>query len=245
MSALALILARAGSRGVPAKNAMPIAGRPCVCWTIDHARQATHVSRIVLSTDDASLQQLGVDLGIDIVARPPALARDNSTVDDAVRHAIDAIEWGDSPVVILYANVPVRPPGLIDRAIDTLQRTGCDSVQSYAPVGKHHPLWTTRLDDEGNVEPWEGTTLNNSIYRRQDLPPAFIPDAGVLACTPRALRMQIEGVPPGPHAFLGNDRRGIRTEPGEVVDIDTPIDTIVAGAILSGEHHSQTLPSTP
>ena len=39
--AIALILARAGSKGVPGKNAALIAGRPCIAWTIDAATKAT------------------------------------------------------------------------------------------------------------------------------------------------------------------------------------------------------------
>jgi CMP-N-acetylneuraminic acid synthetase len=229
-TAAAIILARAGSRGVPGKNGAIVAGRPCVCWTIEAAQRSGAVARIALSTDDASLQELGVALGIDVVARPADLATDGARVDDAARHACAALALADDAiVVILYANVPVRPDGLIDRCVRTCIETGADSVQSYAPVGKHHPWWTCRLDDAARATPWEGDTLNHGVFRRQDLPPAFIPDGGCLVVRWSSLRDPL----PGPHGFLGADRRGVRTAEGEVIDIDSPIDLIVADAILT------------
>lgn len=233
MRTLALILSRAGSKGVPHKGRAPLAGRPCTAWTIDDARNAKLISRIALSTDDPELQHLGIESGIDVVARPPELASDTATVDSAARHALDALD-GLAPdaVVILYANVPMRPPGIIDRAIEFLADSGADSVQSYARVGKHHPWWTARLDPSGTVTPWEGDVLNHGVHRRQELPAAYIPDGGVLVVTVRALQLKVQGVPAGPHAFFGADRRGIETPEGSVVDIDAPIDLIVADALL-------------
>ena len=73
------------------------------------------------------------------------------------------------------------------------------------------------------------------MHRRQDLPPAHIPDGGVLAVTRAALRLEIAGVPPGPHAFLGARRAGVITPTGSVIDIDTERDLIVARAVLEGE----------
>lgn len=247
MGALALILARAGSKGLPGKNARPVAGRPCIMWTIDAAKAAAEhgaaggeprVSRIALSTDAIELQRLALEAGIDVVARPPELAGDTATVDAAARHAVRTFDDPSlDPIVILYANVPVRPPLLIGQAVALLRESGADSVQSYLPVGKYHPWWTAAVGDPasgggGRVRPWEGDVLNHGVFRRQDLPPAHVPDGGVLAVTRRALLLEIPGVPPGPHAFFGRDRRGIVNPEGSVVDIDSEFDLLVADALL-------------
>ncbi|MBM4107398.1 MAG: acylneuraminate cytidylyltransferase family protein [Phycisphaerae bacterium] len=233
--AIAIILARAGSKGLPGKNARPVAGKPCVQWTIEAARASRRVGRIVLSTDDAGLAALAAGLGVECVDRPPSLAGDAARVDDAARHALSIVAPGappGRPIVILYANVPVRPAGLIDRAVDLLVTSACDSVQSYARVGKHHPWWTARVDAEGRVRAWEGDVLNHGVFRRQDLPPAFVPDGGVIALTARALCLEVPGAGDGPHAFFGVDRRGIETGEDEVIDIDGPVDLLVADAVL-------------
>lgn len=241
MGALAVVLARAGSKGVPGKNRAVVGGRPCVAWTLEHLAASALVERAVVSTDDAEVARVARGAGVAVVDRPAELASDGARVDDAARHAVLAAERGlglapdpRRPVVILYANVPVRPAGLVDRAVDLLVRTGADSVQSYAPVGKHHPWWTARLGADGCVGPWEGDVLNHGVFRRQDLPPAFVPDGGVLACTRRALMLEIPGVACGPHAFFGLDRRGVINPEGSVVDIDSPLDLVVANALLGG-----------
>ncbi len=241
MSACAVILARAGSKGLPGKNTACVGGRPCIAWTIDAALSSGRVSRVVVSSDDPRVLEIGSAMGGEGVERPEKLASDDATIDSAARHAIEKIGWVQGPVVVLYANVPVRPEGLIDRALERLD-SAFDSVQSYAPVGKHHPWWTARVDDAGGVQPWEGQVLNTGVYRRQDLPPAHIPDGGVLVVTLDALFGRIEGVRPGPHAFLGARCGGVLTGEGEVVDIDSRVDQLVADAILrerlgGAEHH--------
>lgn len=243
---LAVILARAGSRGVPGKNAMPIAGRPCVAWTIDDALAARRVSRVVVSTDCPRVRECANAMGVEVHSRPPALATDTARVDDAARECVLSVlgarddgAAGCGAVVLLYANAPVRPEGLIDLAIETLLLGGYDSVQSYCPVGKHHPWWTAVVDERGEVRPWEGEVLNHGCYRRQDLPAAHIPDGGALVVTPDSLFLRTPGVAPGPHAFFGSRRGGVLTREGEVVDIDSPIDAIVADAVLRARSGSR------
>lgn len=239
-SVVAIILARAGSKGLPGKNAALVAGRPCVAWTIDDALAASNIDRVVLSTDCVRVADCGRAMGVEVVERPSDLANDLATVDDAARDCAVRVFGSEADAirsaggyVLLYANVPVRPSGLLDDAVSLMQATRCDSVQSYAPVGKHHPWWTAIVDDDGGaVRPWEGDVLNHGVFRRQDLPAAHIPDGGVLAVSSRALFGRVDGVAPGPHAFLGRDRRGVITREGEVVDIDTRTDLLVADALL-------------
>lgn len=235
--AIAIVLARAGSKGVPGKNTAMVAGRACVAWTIEHAQETSGIGSVVVSTDDAKAAEIARAMGAGVVTRPAALAGDTASVDDAARHALAEIEKStgssSAPIVILYANVPVRPRDLSRRAIGRLVETDADSVQSFSRVGKHHPWWMVRVGEHGELSAWEGDTLFHGVYRRQLLPPAFVPDGGVMVVTRRALLREIPGVPDGPHAFLGRDRRAIETNEGDVIDIDAPIDLVVANAMLS------------
>lgn len=224
--ATAVVIGRAGSRGLPGKNALLVAGVPMIARSVGHAIEARRVGRILCSTDGAEIAAAARAAGAEVVDRPAALADDLATVDSAVRHAIETTGDRAPIVVILYGNIPVRPAGLVDRAVEALIESGADSVQSYAPVGKHHPYWTCRIDDAGRVGQWEP----NTVHRRQDLPPAFIPDGGVIAVTRESL-FRVD--PERPHAFLGDDRRGIENEAGAVVDVDDEIDLLVAEAILA------------
>ncbi|MCK4872241.1 MAG: acylneuraminate cytidylyltransferase family protein [Phycisphaerales bacterium] len=222
---LCVIIGRRGSKGVPGKNAAVVAGRPVVLWSVEHALAADTVDRVIVSTDCPQVTAAARGAGVDVVQRPDDLASDSATVDSAVRHAVETVNDPAPIVVILYANVPVRPHGLIDQAVGVLRDTGADSVQSYAPVGKYHPQWMVRLDERGSVTPYE----ESRVYRRQDLPPVHIPDGGVIAVRRESLFTVIPGEP---HAFLGCDRRGVMTGAGDVIDIDLPIDLIVASSVL-------------
>lgn len=255
--AVCVILGRAGSKGVPGKNTREIAGKPCAAWSIEAAlaaRVTGHVGLVAVSSDDGVLMDLARRSGCEEIERPADLASDRAQVDDALRHAVEAIDaraagggaWArehawvrnagdDLAIVMLYANVPVRPAGCIAAAIQRMWETGADSVQTYQPVGKMHPWWMVRVDEgTGVVAPWEGDVLFHGVFRRQDLPGALVPDGAVAVMTRRALFHRVPGVQPGPHAFLGRDRRGVVNPEGSVVDIDSPIDAIVADAMLRG-----------
>ncbi|MHC5022766.1 MAG: acylneuraminate cytidylyltransferase family protein [Planctomycetota bacterium] len=224
--ALAVIVGRAGSRGLPGKNAMYLAGRPMVVHTIEHARAARTVGRVVVTTDGPAIAAAARAAGVQVVDRPAELATDTASVQDAVRHAVTALDASESIIVILYANVPIRPSGLIDGAVERLRETGADSVQSYSPVGKHHPHWMASLGDDGVVTPF----VADASDRRQDLPPLLMPDGGVIAVTRESLFTVRTG---HPHDFFGEDRRGIVSPEGSVVDVDTDLDYALAQTLLA------------
>ena len=224
---LAVVIGRAGSQGLPGKNAAVIGGRPLLAHAIAHAQHAACVDDVIVSTDGAKLAAIAERAGVRVIDRPAALATSTATVADAVRDAVVRSGSDAGIIVILYANIPIRPADLIDRAVACLREHGADSVQSYTDVGKFHPWWMVRLDDDDRVAPFHP----NPIDRRQDLPPLFLPDGGVLAVRRAPL---LESAGGAPHDFLGSDRRGIRTASGEVIDVDTAHDLALAEARLRG-----------
>ncbi|HRP63737.1 MAG TPA: NTP transferase domain-containing protein, partial [Phycisphaerales bacterium] len=197
-SALAVIIGRAGSKGLPGKNAMPIGGAPMIAHSIRHAQQSKTIGRIIVSTDGQMIADAATAAGAEVIMRPASLATDSATVDDAVRHAVLASGDVRDIIVILYANIPVRPPDLIDRAVVELHaHPEAQSVQSYSDVGKHHPWWMAQLEGvsdsvrAGRVQAYHP----NAVYRRQDLPPLFLPDGGVIAVRRESLFTVVEGQP--------------------------------------------------
>lgn len=233
--ALAIVLARGGSKGLPDKNARLCAGRPLLAWTLAHALGSASVGRVVLSTDEPRYADIARSFDapgaarVSVVMRPAALASDGASVVAAAAHAaseVDAAAEFDA-VAILYGNVPVRPADLTDRAVAKLRETGCDSVQSVSDVGKHHPYWMKRLEGDRLLP-----HVENQVHRRQDLPPLYELDGGALVVRRSALAASAS-VSAGPHAFLGEDRRAVVNAPGSVVDVDTAADLRMAEAVLS------------
>jgi len=229
VNTLAVILARAGSKGLPNKCILPLAGHPVIAYTIGHAQQSKLVDAIILTTDSQPAAAIGKSAGCWIVDRPAELATDQARVDAAVRHAVLQFEdhFGQQAdvVVILYGNVPVRAEGIIDRCVDHLARSGADSVRTVAPVTKTHPDWLHRLDGDRMLQ-----YRANSIHRRQELEPLFYHDGAVIAVTRASLMAAADS--DDPHAFFGTDRRAVQQREEDTVDIDTQVDFYRAEAIL-------------
>lgn len=229
---LAVIIARAGSKGLPRKCMLPIAGRPVIDYTFDHALTAATLDAVCLSTDCDEAKNLATQRGIFVIDRPAELASDRATVDAAVRHAVQAYEtthpdFCADVIVLLYGNIPLRPDGAIDRAVRHLIESGADSVRTVAPATKQHPDWLHRLDGDRLSKFRE-----NNIYRRQDLEPLYYHDGAVVCVTRAALH-----TPPAHaedfHAFFGRDRRAIIVSADATVDIDDAGDLRLAEAVLA------------
>jgi CMP-N,N'-diacetyllegionaminic acid synthase len=231
MNTIGIILARAGSVGLANKHLRLLGSRPVICHTFEHARAARRLSRICVTTDCPVIRRFALAEGFDIVERPKELATSDASVQDVMLHALRTIEsrlpqFRADALVTLYGNVPVRPAGVIDRALELLQETTCDSVRSFCPVGKWHPAWMSHLDGDRVIPLHAG-----SIHRRQDLTPTFLHDGAVVAVS-RASMLRGELMPHDPHAFFGVDRRAIQTEMGETIEIDHLRDLYWAEAVL-------------
>ncbi|MBI1826417.1 MAG: acylneuraminate cytidylyltransferase family protein [Planctomycetes bacterium] len=227
---LGIILARAGSKGLPDKCVRDLLGKSVIAYTLEHARASQLLSAIVFTTDSEPAKRIARQFEIEVVDRPAKLATDTATVDAAARHAVETWESLHQKTVdiavLLYGNIPVRPDGLIDRAIEHLMKTGADSVRSVAPVSKQHPDWIHRLHGD-RMEQFRP----NSIYRRQDLEPLYYHDGAVAAVTRKALFGALQ-TPDDHQSFLGKDRRAIVCAADDAVDIDEPVDLYLAEAIL-------------
>ncbi len=122
---LALVPARGGSKSLPRKNARLLAGHPLLAWSIAAARAAHGVTRVVVSTDDEELRAIAVAYGAEApFLRPADLARDETRDFPVVRHALEWLErhdgWRPALVAQVRPTSPLRPPGLLDAALERL-----------------------------------------------------------------------------------------------------------------------------
>ena len=231
MRVLTVVLARAGSRGLPDKHLLPLLGRPVIAYTFDHARPLKDLGPVVVSSDCPDVRKLGEAAGFYSIERPERLATDEASVQDVMLHAMDAVEeatpFRADALLVLYGNVPCRGADVVHRALTVLADSGCDSVRSFCPVGKWHPAWMARLV-HGRVEALQA---GGGVHRRQDLEPLYLHDGAVVAVSRKSM-LRGKRTPSDPHAFFGVDRRAIETAPGETVEIDTLRDLYWAEAVL-------------
>jgi CMP-N-acetylneuraminic acid synthetase len=237
MNVLGVILARAGSQGLKDKHLLPLLGKPVIGYTFEHARAARRLTRIVVSSDSPEVLRLAAAGGFETIVRPSGLATADASVQDVMLHAMEQVEarpgFRADALVVLYGNVPVRPAGVIDRAIAVLEKTSCDSVRSFCPVGKWHPAWMASLEQD-RVMPFQ----SGSIHRRQDLTELFLHDGAVVGVSRKSM-LRGHASPDDSHAFFGQDRRGFAVDMGATVEIDDLRDLYWAEAMLRSEIKAQ------
>ncbi|MBS1848855.1 MAG: acylneuraminate cytidylyltransferase family protein [Actinobacteria bacterium] len=134
---LIVIPARGGSKGIPGKNLREVAGRPLICWTIDHALEVDGDVRVVVSTDDPEIASTARAAGAEVpFLRPADLAVDTAPTEPAVEHAITRMAndgFDPDAVVLLQATSPVRRPGTVARAVDRFRPGDLDSLVGVVP----------------------------------------------------------------------------------------------------------------
>lgn len=183
---IAIIPARGGSKGIPRKNLLPFAGLPLVAHSIDHAHAAEGVDLVIVTTDDDEIAAVARGHGATVVRRPDAIAGDEATSESALLHALDVIESDldvkPGLVVFLQATSPIRPPGVIDRAIELVENGAFDSVLTASP--QHSFTWESA--DEGARSL---TYDHRHRPRRQDLPaPRWEENGSLYVTTATGLR---------------------------------------------------------
>ena len=86
---MALIPARGGSKSVPRKNLLPVAGKPLIAYSIMHAQACPSITRIVVSTDDDEIAAVAKQFGAEVPFKRPAEAASDTATDLQVfQHAL-------------------------------------------------------------------------------------------------------------------------------------------------------------
>lgn len=122
---VALIPARAGSKGVPDKNIRQLGGHPLIEWSIAACLRSKLIDRAVVSTDSEQYASLCRKLGAEVpFLRPQAISGDRSTDYEFIEHALDwfAANGGEPDYIVhIRPTTPLRLPSLIDKAITSFQ----------------------------------------------------------------------------------------------------------------------------
>ncbi|MFF8655124.1 cytidylyltransferase domain-containing protein [Streptomyces huasconensis] len=261
---LAVIPARGGSKGVPAKNLAPVGGVPLVVRAVRACLAARLVTDVVVSTDDHVIGETARAAGAEVVLRPAAIAGDTATSEAAVLHAMDAHEalhgTRVDAVLLVQCTSPFLTPEDIDGVAAAVVEKGADTAVTVAPF--HGFIWRDAADDATDGTPdvpaqrtdsLGGTaTLANSTRtrggygvnhdksfrpRRQDRPQDLLETGAAYAMDAAGFRAQ-------KHRFFGHTEP-VRTDPARVLEVDDPHDLARARALapLFDTGHAQALPT--
>jgi CMP-N-acetylneuraminic acid synthetase len=232
MNVLGLIPARGGSKGIPRKNIVDVAGRSLLSYTCEAASTSQRISRVVLSTDDEEIAAVGRDWGAEVpFMRPAHLAEDTTLAVPVAQHAIDWLQqhesWLTDILVYLQPTSPLRTAQHIDEALAKLDETGADTVVSLTPIPHAHTPYKVSQIVDGRVEPFWKAPLNFNPLQRQDVPVFYARNGpAVLAC--RATVLAETGT------FYGDHIVPYIMSPEDSIDIDTPFDLKLADFVLRG-----------
>jgi len=222
MEILGFIPARGGSKAIPHKNIVNVAGRPLLAYTCDAALASQRLTRTILSTDDEEIAQVGRACGIEVpFPRPATLARDETPMVDVLRHVVSSLDEreGYTPdlMVLLQPTSPLRRPEHIDAAVDLLVESGADTVVTVVEVPhQFNPVSLMRIE-KGNLVPISDGPL---ILRRQEKPRVYARNG------PAVLVVRRQVVERG-HLY-GAVVRPVEMTKADSVDIDDPSDLTLA-----------------
>ncbi|NJC41090.1 N-acylneuraminate cytidylyltransferase [Brevundimonas alba] len=166
---LAIVPARGGSQRLISKNALSLAGRPMVAWTLEAARGSTLIDHLVVSTDDPAVAATATELGWPPpFMRPDYLSGATASVIDAIEHALEQVGGRWDYIVLLQPTSPLRTARDIDAAIRLCDETGAPSVIGVSPLPKPANFYG-RVDGAGcfmpgGVDLERTVVINGAVY---------------------------------------------------------------------------------
>jgi CMP-N,N'-diacetyllegionaminic acid synthase len=173
MRVLHLITARGGSKSIVRKNLQPIGELSLVGFKARAAQRSAHCARLIISTDDAEIQDEARRLGVEVpFTRPAELATDTASTDDVVQHAIGWVDAHEGPdaydaVMLLEPSSPFARAEDLDGAVELMARTGANVVVGMREV-EVASVFTGPMDDEGRITRIIDQMASLTGLRRQD-----------------------------------------------------------------------------
>ncbi len=214
---LAVIPARVGSKGIPQKNLRFLNGKPLLYYQLRTATESRHITDVVVTSDDRGVLDYASRFPVHLRERPAELAADQITLDPVV---FDATEYMEAQlqkrydvVVTLQPTSPLLRVTTLDAALENVLANRVDTVVPV--VDETHLYWR---EDHGRIVPDYEERLN-----RQWLPRTYR-ETGAFLVTRRAHVTR--------DSRMGEHMVALPLNPFEGLDIDTPMDWIVAESAL-------------
>lgn len=225
MSTIAIIAARAGSKGLPGKNLLSVGGKPLVVHAIEHAKASGVCDVVLVSTEDEAIAKLAREAGAVVpFFRPAELAQDHVPAEPVIQHALVTYEamTGRTFDIVVYLQTTdlFRTPEMIRECVERLaSRSELESV--FVGYKTHKNFWRSSPEGYARLASELATygprqTREHYVYRE---------DTGI-ACATRA------------HIVRAGKRIGSRVDVVVTddfrtsIDIHTPFDLWLAEQVM-------------
>jgi CMP-N,N'-diacetyllegionaminic acid synthase len=175
---IAVIPARAGSKGLPGKNKRMLSGKPLVAHSVDFALNAKVFDHIIVTSDDNDILDYTSKVdGVTNIRRPEEFAADNSTTKDVIFHLRKEFVFHDEDALVLLQ--PTSPFRKQDDLVLMLQLyndyDGKLPVTSIVKVDDCHPARMYYRAD--NI--FKSLDAKHFSKRRQDLPTFYLRNGSI------------------------------------------------------------------
>jgi CMP-N,N'-diacetyllegionaminic acid synthase len=212
---LVVIPARGGSKSLPNKNILPLHGKPLLSYSVTYALDCKSVDKVVVSTDSQGIANIAKDCGAETpFLRPTEYAQDDTRDYPVMKHALEFFDGvGEiyDMYVLLRPTSPIRPSGLIERAIKILENNpSASSVRSVAKI-KEHPYRAWCIEIDGSMRGFVNSIDESYNIPRQELPDIYFQTGDIEAIRRITL---LNGSVSGDNVFP------LVIEHDEMVDID-------------------------
>ncbi len=176
MKILAIIPARAGSKGVPNKNIREISGKPLIGYTIEEAIKSKKISKIVVSSDSEKIIKLSKKYGVETIQRPKKYSTDSAPMISVISHVINKKNYSEfDHIILLQPTCPLRTCKDIDLAIGKYGKNKVDSLISVYKVEDSHPSRMYKIKNNRLCSIQKKDTTKN----RQDLNPIYLRNGAI------------------------------------------------------------------
>jgi len=178
MNPLCVIPARRGSKRLPLKNILPLAGKPMLAYSVEAALESGLFDPVFVSTEDEEVGRIAERYGAAVHPRPRELADDLASATDVCIDAYQARRAaGDlyDVIVCLQPSSPLRTAQDIRGAWEKFVASGADFLVSVTPIDPHYFHWAVEEKDAW----WQMVFGDKYMTERQLLPPVYRPNGSI------------------------------------------------------------------
>ena len=215
---LAVIPARGGSKGIPNKNIRLLAGKPLLSYAVEAIQDSGIDVDIVVSTDSPAIMKIAEShRNVYVLRRPDDISVDSARTEDALLDALEQmkVRFGKAyrAVMTVQPTSPFRRSETISRFWNKFELLddGYDALLTLSETRADY--W---IDDNGLFR----RLYPDAPRRRQDRKPLYVENSCLYATTTEALLAT--------QSVLGNRVQGFLISEEEALDINDPIDLLVA-----------------
>ena len=180
---IAIILARAGSKGIKNKNIKRLNGKPLIAWSIKTCLQSKYIKKIVVSTDSKKYAKIEKKYGAhEVIMRPKNISKNSSVCIDAIIHTIKNLKYKNFDFVAhIRPTTPERNVKDIDNAIKAFKNSNFSSLRTVHEMSESAYKSSLELFSKKQLKPMKNThfTMDDLNKPRQYFKKTFTPNGVV------------------------------------------------------------------